>query len=236
MGLKLFMHAVRLLFDNLATAIRISGIIYVVAVLVPNFLLARGEEPPQPEELPLLFLAAMVSIAGGIWIAIAWHRYILLGEEPGGYLPEFNGRRLLSYFGWSVVLGLILVPVTLAAALLAALLGPAALMLAALVSTFIVTVVLYRIALVLPARAVDQPLRLGEAWRATSGATGDILVLALLTTLMIVLIDVPALAFVGPLEVLALGWRAVTGWIVLLVGAGILTTLYGHYAEGRPIR
>ena len=239
MGLKLFMHSVRLLFDNLRTALRITGLVYLLCILLPSFLFVRGEQPPTPEQMLLQSAAAVVSLAGGMWIAVAWHRYILLGEMPNGLLPEFNGRRVLSYFGWSILLGLILLPVIIATALvgvgLGSIGGPAAIIVAGLVSVFAVTAVLYRMAPILPALAVDRRLRLGEAWQATSGATGDILVLTLLTAIMVTFIDVPALAFTGPTAFLGLAWQAVTGWFILLVGVGIMTTLYGHYVEGRPI-
>lgn len=240
MGVKLFMHAVRLLVDNLAVAIRISGVIYVVCILIPTLLLPGGEQAASSDQLPLQLLASIISLGGGIWIAVAWHRFILLDEIPAGFVPVFDGRRLLSYLGWSILLGLILVPIGIGVALIGGLLsasgGPGMVILVGAVSVFILTAMLYRFAAILPAVAVDQKMRLGEAWRATRGATGDILVLTLISTLCILVIDLPSLAFTGSFEIIGRTWQAVTSWVVLLVGASILTTLYGHYAQGRPIR
>ena len=37
------------------------------------------------------------------------------------------------------------------------------------------------------------------------------------------------------LWVLLILWQFVTGWLVMMVSVSILTTLYGHYIEGRPL-
>ena len=39
-------------------------------------------------------------------------------------------------------------------------------------------------------------------------------------------------AFMLPILVL---WTLATGWVKMIVGVSILTTLYGHYIEGRAI-
>jgi hypothetical protein len=48
-----------------------------------------------------------------------------------------------------------------------------------------------------------------------------------------------AVALVGTLAFQAIGlglvWDFVFGWVQLMVGVSILTTLYGHYIEKRPL-
>jgi len=34
---------------------------------------------------------------------------------------------------------------------------------------------------------------------------------------------------------LALLWTLATGWVIMVVGVSILTTIYGHYVEGRAL-
>jgi len=103
------------------------------------------------------------------------------------------------------------------------------------VTVFVVLVIGYRLALILPASSVDKRLGLGEAWAATSGATGDIVVLALISAVAAVVIGLPSLVFTGPLLPLGILWDAAVTWLSLMVGISILTTLYGHYVEGRPL-
>ena len=42
------------------------------------------------------------------WVAVAWHRFILL-EEPAGLLPGISGRPIWSYLRKSIMLGLLIV-------------------------------------------------------------------------------------------------------------------------------
>jgi hypothetical protein len=39
----------------------------------------------------------------------------------------------------------------------------------------------------------------------------------------------------GHLMITAILWQLVTNWLVTMVGVSILTTLYGHYIEQRPL-
>jgi hypothetical protein len=39
----------------------------------------------------------------------------------------------------------------------------------------------------------------------------------------------------GRIPVLAQLWQLVIGWPVMMVGLSILTTLYGHYVQKRPL-
>ena len=58
--------------------------------------------------------------------------------------------------------------------------------------------------------------------------------LAILAVLGSVLIDLPVLSLMNIMP-LAMTWTFVTAWIKTMVGASILTTIYGHYVEGRPL-
>ncbi|MDB5507443.1 MAG: hypothetical protein JWR75_2081 [Devosia sp.] len=236
MGLRLFLHAVRLVFDNLQYAFRISILLYFVPAIAAYSLLS-GADVASPS--PLAVLVSFLAGLGSLWIAVAWHRFILLDELPVGWLPRFHGDRILAYFGWSLVLSLLSIPVVLLVALLV---SPVALLGGTLgavlifpVIVFILMVVLYRLALILPAAAIKRPLRLGEAWNATRGASGDILALAFISAIAALVISIPSMMLVGSLRPLGIIWEAATSWLALLVGVGIITTLYGHYIEGRPL-
>jgi hypothetical protein len=78
-------------------------------------------------------------------------------------------------------------------------------------------------------------MTLGQAWQATSGANGAILVLMGLTALLYL---VPfgatqALATVAP--ALAKGLNIAVQWVLFVFGISILTTLYGYFVEKLPI-
>jgi hypothetical protein len=247
MGWKIFVKAIRLVFDNFGAALRISALLYLIPVVVGfvlTYLVVQSvlQSPPEARDFSRVTtvqtVAGLVSLAAALWIGVAWHRFILLDEKPGAVIPVFNGRRILSYFGYSLLLVLIALPFGLALLLLAFLPPPAGPMVAsvgALVTAFVYLVVGYRLGVILPAAAVGRPLRLGEAWRATRGATGTIVVLALVTAISAIVIQLPALGMTGPYVIAGLLWRLVVGWLEVLVGVSILTTLYGYFVEHRAV-
>lgn len=240
MGLKLFFHAVRLVLDNLVVALRISGVLYLLQIVVAIGLLLFLQPSSQGALLTYLVVVILLSVFCSIWTAVAWHRFILLDEVPSGWLPAFNGGRLLAYFGYSLLLGIIAIPILLGAGLLAGLFASAGGPLVALIATvavfFVVLIIGYRLALILPGSSVDKRMGLGDAWDATRGATGDIVVLALVSAIGAAVLGLPSSFLIGPLQIVGMVWSVVAQWITLLVGISILTTLYGHYVEKRPIR
>ena len=76
-----------------------------------------------------------------------------------------------------------------------------------------------------------------KGWEATRGQTGTILILAvILVAFSIGLQYLASLAFTDPFSLPAIVLNGVVQWFVGMVGVSILTTLYGHFVEGRPLR
>jgi hypothetical protein len=107
----------------------------------------------------------------------------------------------------------------------------------AIVIYAIILLITYRLAPLLPGAAIGKPVNVGEAWASTSGATGTILVLAVVSAIAAVVIDLPTelLQHLPAGTILVLIWVHITAWIKLMVGISILTTLYGVYVEKRDI-
>lgn len=249
MGIELFVHSVRLVTSDWRNALRISGVLYLICA-IPSVLIALiFPQPVDPSQigaaaagaiLPNLVAGILYAVAF-VWLAVAWHRYVLANEVPPGPIPEFNGPRLLTYFGYSLLIVVVLVGIGIVMGIVSfavgAILGPL-LLVVPVFFYFVMTVIGYRLSPLLPAAALERRLLLGEAWSATSGASGAIAVLAIVSVLSAIAINLPAVAFafiggIGPILVLL--WTFVTGWIVMMVGVSILTTIYGHYVEGRPL-
>lgn len=259
MGITLFVHSVRLVLNDWRNALRISGLLYLVYA-IPNLLFRLLYPAPPPAAVdnlteaeamaaasqalataPIAIVSSILGIVAFVWIAVAWHRYVLLDELPERQLPPFDGARLFRYFLYSLgifVLAFIVAVVVGAVAGLVFAIIPPLLFLAALLALAAGLVVGYRLAPLLPATAVGQPLTFSAAWEATKGATGAIVVLAIVSAIASFVIDLPAVILglggqVGTF--LALLWLMATEWVKMLVGVSILTTLYGHYVEGRAI-
>lgn len=247
----MFVHSVRLVLNDWRNALKITGLLYLIYA-VPTLLLGLLFPPPaQPEQAmgaalsaaPAGLLTVILAVVAFVWIAVAWHRYILLDEIPAGQFPAFNGQRMLSYAGYSIGIGIIGFALSF---VLTAIIGIVTIPLLGMVGAFItgviglaaVLIVGYRLAPLLPASAIDKPLTISQAWEATNGANVPIIILAVLSAVAALVIDIPAfiLAMAGPIGgFLALLWTLATGWVKMLVGVSILTTLYGHYVERRSI-
>lgn len=251
MGVSLFLHSVRLVLGDWRNALKITGLLYLIYA-VPALLFALlFPTPVQPEQAMaalgsggfLGIVTAILAIVAFVWVAVAWHRYVLLDEVPAGQFPEFNSNRLLSYGGYSLLIGLIGFALSF---IVSAVVGIVAIPLLSMVGVFItgllalaaVLIVGYRLAPILPSIAIGKPITLRQAWEATNSANVPIIVLAVLSAVAALVIDIPAfiLAMAGPIGgFLAVLWTLATGWVKMIVGVSILTTLYGHYVEGRAI-
>jgi len=251
-GVNLFMHSVRLVLGDWRNALRVTGLlylIYAIPALILGLLFPAGPAGQNPEQAmatmasfaPVGIITGLLLAVVYVWLAVTWHRYILLDEQPAGQLPAFHRSEVLSYAGNAILLWLISLVVFLVVGLVAsplAFLGLVGAILIGIIVLAVALIVNYRLGLVLPSRAVGQKLTLGEAWAATKGQNSTILVLAIVSALAAVVIDIPAMVLVflpGIGSILGLLWTLVTGWVKLVVGVSILTTLYGVYVEKRAI-
>lgn len=254
-GLQIFLHSVRQVTGNLEGALRVSAVPYVAQAVVGLLLvgsvgsMAGGMDAGNPvaalsgtSGLAML-VALAVAIAAGLWMAVAWHRYVLLAEAPQGFLPVWKGERILAYFLRSLGYGVIVI---LAGAVWGAFVGFAfSFVASSSVMLFMLLVTLFaqipiaagafRLAAALPGAALGDERAFMAGWQATAGHSIDILwlsVFAIGAHLILALIGMLVFAHVWLLLAI---WQFVTGWLVMMVSVSILTTLYGHYIEGRAL-
>lgn len=252
----IFRRAILLVVDNLSAAIRITALPYAAFAGVSLWFagtldvatMAQVEAGNGAEALPPgvavgILLTGLVQLVAFLWIAVAWHRYVLLREGGEGWVPALEGRLLLGYLGRSILIGLL---VLAAFAIVATAIAPFAPAMALAIATIIGMVLTYRLGLILPAGAVGRPMNVAEAWRATTGQSATVVLLALMTFALSLLFQLPALldapeavegageglAAPGPIAVI---YELVVTWILLMLGVTLLSTLYGHFVEGRPV-
>ncbi|QLQ20344.1 MAG: hypothetical protein HZT43_19720 [Exiguobacterium profundum] len=249
---QIFRHSVRQVTGNLPAALRVSlvpmavQVVVLVAMIATIVAFSPMIESGGPDlGLTLGFLAGVVVVAiTALWIAVAWHRFILMGEAPRGWIPAFHGARLWAYFlrslGQALVTGLVAVILGMVVGLVVDLLFPSdegrevdrhcPSGLPASPDTR--PAALGRVA----GAAIDGGQGFGVSWDATEGATGTLLALAgigILAQLGLSLVG-SALDYAN-LWILSAAWQLVVSWLVTMVGVSVLTTLYGHYVEGRPL-
>ena len=258
MGWQIFVHSFRQVFGNLGGALRVSALLTIVQVGV---MMTIGKEMMVDQETMMrmmqtgafpwgrMVIVWIVLLVTWLWIAVGWHRFVLL-EEEASVVPPLRVDRMLGYLGKSILITLLLMVVAVPLGMVAGMLiGPMlvkatsggaaifALGLFALVVYLPLAVIGLRLSSVLPGVALEPGMPLFKGWEATRGQTGTILILAvILVAFSIGLQYLASLAFTDPFSLPAIVVNGIVQWFVGMVGVSILTTLYGHFVEGRPLR
>lgn len=262
LGFQLFLHSLRMVLGNLGAAIRITIPVLVFLVLSYAWTFAQfgsasffvewsssmeaGEFVAPPEGFwaffPIAFIGGVIAF---LWTATSWHRFILLEEHPGALGPQFNGGAIGRYFAAGFVLGLIIFAAALVFGFVGGLIiGGIALagmpaigvaVLAGLVIYVPIIIIFYRLTPMLPSAAIGDRLKMSEAWDATRGASGTLLVLAVISVIASFVIAWPVGLLAGTAPIVALVLQIAIQWITSMFGISIMTTIYGVYVEGREL-
>ncbi|OLP60055.1 hypothetical protein BJF93_10815 [Xaviernesmea oryzae] len=183
-----------------------------------------------------------------LWIAVAWHRFVLL-NEPFSLLPTFRGRRIAAYFGWALGITvfcwlMLAVPLMLvlifAGDLVSNIMTSAGqgLLLAWLLSVPVFLawlVILLRLSTALPGVALGEPISLGHIWRQTRGAGLTYLGVLLLTTIVLAIAQIVPTLFSLVSSATGILGVLIYDWFATMLSISVLTTLYGYYIERRPL-
>ena len=255
-GWNIFTHSVRMVFGNLGPALRISALLYLVYMIVnAYFLLNFADDLMQlqysmskgqiPTVLPSGLISTMVlnfvvGLLTSLWIAVLWHRFVLLAQIPETIIPPLYMGMVLIYLGKTIQLSLMLAVVgVVIGTLLGLALGP---MLGALAGMSIPLILLgallylsYRLGLIFPAVALSETMTFKSSWEKTKSASGAIAQLAVIAVIFAILIQIPSNMNPDPTSTINLIYSYAVGWIAMMVGISVLTTLYGIYVEGREL-
>ncbi len=255
-GYTIFTHSLRQVVGNIGMAVRVSWWFWLMLVIL---LFGYGVLVGVSNSMfvaVILGVALFVFILWGVsLIAVAWHRYILLEERPGGVTPYRPDLDVWGYFWNMLGIAIITIIIVLALSLLFALVMGGIDILQAISSTepsfsniliqflftVISTVIYLRMALVLPGVALQAGMTLGHAWRESKPYTGSIIVLAITLALlnilamavlggaMVAFADSPGAVFVVSLAVLAFQW------FYFMLNISVLSTLFGHIVQKREV-
>jgi hypothetical protein len=242
-GFSLLLQSFRLIFGNLSQSLRLSSplVAVLVAALVmfgPSYFIQDVDITSANALPPGAVFFQLLTLVVTMWVAVAWHRFVLLEEYPAGALPAFHGGRMLAYFGYGILLGLV---VGIAILLMGALVGLALFWAPVLMIAGIMIVAIagswafYRLSPILPASAIGKSIPMKEAWSATKPLSG-----AILSAMVVFVVTIFALALLGALigsviPILGGLILLVFNWLYILLGVSFLTTLYGVAIEGRSI-
>lgn len=250
-GWQIFRHSVQLVFRNLDAALRVSALPFSATVaaylhvqMTPGLMPALDDAAGMPVEhadpgaIMLLFVLQCASVLGGLWIAVAWHRYVLTEELAPGWIQPFRARLVLAYLGRTVMLGLLMLLAVVTLAIPGMLLLGIVPQITLIVLFGLLATAVYiflRLGVILPAGAVDRRLTLHEAWQKTAPESGPIAVIAGLSVFVTLLLQAPRMLMTGGAGILAIAYGLAASWAVTMVGASLLTSLYGICVERRGI-
>lgn len=261
MAIRILLKTIFQIFGNLATAIRISWLwMLIFFASLAGFLFTT-------DTIFVIFFAittAISSIISTVAIAVAWHRYILRGENTIiFYIINIKWPNISYFFnGMKLFLAmlLIMIPVGFIYMIFIAVSVDISandtnnsidsLISLSLIFLFIISFsclfiwFFIRFSLILAAAAVGKPIGLDESFKITEGLKGTIFLIAiliiLLNTLVILLdpLQSPIFSSNDPgmaTLVASLALQAIHIWISMFLGIGLVTVLYGHLVEGREL-
>jgi len=272
MSFAMASHAVRMLWLNLQDALRLTAVPYLVvqAITIGLPLMMLGslgadaladfqvsqledggaQDVVLPENIGTFFLVQMLvligSIVAGAWLAVVWHRFVLLEEYPNGALPEFNTSLVFGYVGKLVIIFLVMVGVGLAGGLAMALIGAIVPFVGIVLAAGLIVALIWasvRLSVMLPAAAVGYSMPVSEAWAKTEATQWALFGATILIALLSILIAIPGLILVGlivgveptGISVPQIIVNVIVGWIFTMLTVSLATTIYGVAVEGREL-
>ena len=260
---KIFKKSVLIVLDNLKEAFRVSGAIFVAAVFASSALnvfltgdltigapdiQAVKDTNGQDQLVALNFSSQKITaLMGGnliffiamSWIAIAWHRFILIEESTNYIFPIWDNSRIIKYSIKTIaivtsVIFLLIIPFSMINIFINSL-GLVLILPAVNILLFISFYYLFfRAGLVLPSIALDKTMSIKQSFFETKTMSKEIWGLAVIVIVMILGIGVIS-GILAPNNIIGVLVTSLFQWIVVMVSASLMTTLYGHIIERRPI-
>jgi hypothetical protein len=260
----IFRKSVEIVMGNFQQAVRLSGGLFVLAVFLSTAMnvMMTGSMIVNPADIQIdsalaadeqleaaqkAFQNSSALLVGNLlffiamsWIAVAWHRFVLLEESSTQLFPSWNATRLITYLGKTLIL-VFLIAIGLAVpfavvSLVVGATGMVGLMPLIGLGLFIcVYYLFFRTGLVLPAVALDKRLSFSESFRMTTDLSGAIWG----TAMIVVGVSFSVAILLGammPNNIFGVLLNAIVQWFMVMISASLLTTIYGHTVERRPLK
>lgn len=274
MAWSMFKHALFLVFNNLGSAFKASFVPMVIigatwflwasflwasTIGIENFMSQNPNAEASSAFLMNMILFIIIALMSMIlfiiiaffcsaWVAVTWHRFILLGEDVN-IIPSIKVKHILSYIGKSILIILIMIFIMLVPAMLLGVISAEIMedifpnvetrVVFLIINTFVVSLLglwlWFRFAMALPAAAIGNVYGIQKSWSASKEYSGTIFKLGLIIALISALIQAVTFLFSDTLPLLGFALSLFISWINMLVGITLLTTLYGHIVEGREL-
>ncbi|MDB6452744.1 hypothetical protein [Falsirhodobacter sp. 20TX0035] len=256
---RILRHSIQQVTGNPRAALMLS-LPLVILLAASQMMLpttaATEEQGLAPGAAAVLLLVMILGAAASLLLAVNWHRHVLLAEHAtlrprGGRMGVYLLRGVQIWFLIMVAALVVFLAVTALNAVLGMSLalftdpeGPSltVMLIAALgavmgvVVGFWIYAMMMRLSVMLPAAAIGKGFGPRQALARTRGTSGTMVMLLILMGVLLVVLSLPViLAHVAELFVFANVLGFAMNWFLTLLGISVLTTLYGHYVEGRAL-
>jgi hypothetical protein len=174
---------------------------------------------------------------------VHWHRFILLGEMPRSLMFRLSWMQALKYMIGALAIFLVLILPLILVTLVVSKIAGGFMKLGDLwvaqglnlVMNLGFLTALLALSPILPAAAIDRKFKLGEALAAMLGSLKALIVCAICLGCVELLAKTVINLLVSVSWQLASLSSVVLSAITGLIGISLITTLYGHYIEDRPL-
>ncbi|RLJ41365.1 hypothetical protein BCF46_3158 [Litoreibacter meonggei] len=241
-AIDIFSYGLTQLFGNFGTALRLTGLVWILASLLVYVLgyaligapigamAIRPDVEGQMPELSATFttLSLVINLLAVAWVSLIWSRYCLGADTPSGVIPSLKG---VPFGGFLMTLILVVASVGAAAFVLSSLGSLALPYIPFLVGIFVYPIIgaciviwlFLKIGAALPAAAAGQVLSLAQAW--SGSRDNGLWLLAILAVVFVTLLSVPAAMLSGLLIPSNIA-NVVISWIIVMVGTGWLVAIF----------
>jgi hypothetical protein len=256
MKFEIVKHAFGLIVLNFGMAMRIMllpwAVMTVVLFMINQYLYEQRWAPSTTipsnagmvSQTVLEFLYVVFYIIVGIWIAMGWHRFVLINEKPNSYWPKWHGQLARAYFVRSVYITLALLLPMLAFVAFDLMVDrdfqeyPSGYLdvpwlLFWLIFDSVVSYATLRLSLGLPGAAVGNSISLHESRLETRAWSAEIWGASILIGLLY--IPVYIVSFLHEEFLAAVIFAEVWCALVMLLTISVLTTLYDVIKEGHEL-
>lgn len=251
LGLRLFMLSARMVANNWQAALQIVVLPFSLVVISAIALglvtgvdvasIWAGNINAENTDGPVLVALSLFGLAYAVmctWIAVYWHRYILLEELPKGFVYQVDWTAIWAYLVKGFVLSMMtLIPVLILVVLITVVLAGAGSSTDFLgpIAGVVVLVLFMRSFIVLPGLAIGRKMTLREGWQAGAGHMPAFVLIAVIELLIGKANEAIPTSLVPAVPLIGFVLSLVLGICLLLISVSVLTTLYGYFVEKRAI-
>jgi hypothetical protein len=252
-GLHIFIHSVRQVFGNLKDALRVSAVLWLLYIVDyiwafsdmfdVAMMMETGQMTDIPDGLITRFLVgSVIAFLIAFWIAVSWHRFVLLEEKPKNLMPALRLNLVLSYLTRSLGLAVIgvflaVVAMTVIGLSIGILFAPVMYLMPFLL-LIALSYLFYRVSPVLPAAALGEPYTLRDAMGVTRPYAAAIFQASLLVFVfgfLVNAVSAPLLSVFADGSLIQIVLSGAFSWITFMVSISVLTTIYGVAVEERSL-